>query len=71
MHGTFRRLHRPGERRAPVDLPPGATVRDALAAVGVDLAAPWNAALDGRLAGASDPVRDGSELVVFEPIAGG
>lgn len=58
-------------RRAELRVPPGATVLDVLARAGIDARQPWNAALDGALAGAADRVADGSVLIVFAPIEGG
>lgn len=71
LHGAFERLNTGGMPRRTLEVDAGATVRDVLAGVGVDLHEPWNAALDGRLATAADPVREGSLLIVFSPIDGG
>lgn len=71
MHGELQRFGPTGGRPARLEVAPGATVRDVLVRLGMDLDEPWNAALDGRLAAVDDEVRDGSRLIVFAPIAGG
>lgn len=71
LHDALRRFLPGGGREAAVTVGEGATVRDALAQLGMDLDEPWNAALDGRLAAPADKLRDGSRLIVFSPIAGG
>lgn len=58
-------------RRRQLQVPAGASVLDVLARAGIDTRQPWNAALDGALAGAADRVADGSVLIVFAPIEGG
>ena len=58
-------------RRAEVEVREDATVLDVLRKVDVDLDRPWNASLNGTLAGPSDRVSEGSLLLVFPPIAGG
>jgi len=71
LHDALRRFLPGGAREAAVSVADGATVRDALVELGMDLDEPWNAALDGRLAAPADRLREGSRLIVFSPIAGG
>jgi hypothetical protein len=71
LHGAFGRLNAGGAPRTTLPVAPGATVAEVLERVGVDLREPWNAALDGRLAAATDRVHEGSLLIVFSPIEGG
>ncbi len=71
LHGAFERLNPGAHPRRTLQVASGVTVGDVLVAVGVDLHEPWNAALDGRLAGAADPVPEGSLLIVFSPVEGG
>jgi molybdopterin converting factor small subunit len=68
---------RAGQSRATVDLPEGARVRDALAAIesihpGLRELRPHLAvALDQRLAGEGDAVSDGAEIALLPPVSGG
>ena len=57
--------------RASVELPDGATVSDALGAIGVPSTASWNASIEGSLVYAEQMLKDGDHLLVFAPIAGG
>ena len=67
----LRRVGPGAQRETTLDVPDHATVRDALARLGMDPREPWNAALDGRLADPSDALHDGSRLLVFPAIDGG
>ena len=71
MHGPFQQFNKGGQRRAELDLEDELTVRGLLTSLGVDVNEPWNAGLNGALAGPSDRVSDGALLVVFPPIEGG
>ncbi len=71
MHGPLQRFNKNGQLRAELDVEDGLTVRDVLMKLGMDMNEPWNAGLDGALAGPSDKLSDGSQLVVFPPIEGG
>jgi molybdopterin converting factor small subunit len=71
MHGPLQRFNRGGQLRAELDLEDNLTVRDLLMRLGMDMDEPWNAGLDGTLAGPSDKLSDGSVLIVFPPIEGG
>jgi hypothetical protein len=71
MHGALQRFNAGGQRRAVLEVKDDISVRELLESRGVDLAAPWNAALDGALADGSQRLAEGSHLIVFEPIAGG
>jgi len=71
MHGPLKRFNKGGQTRAELDVEDGLTVRDLLMKLGMDLDEPWNAALDGALAGPMDSLSDGSLLLVFPPIEGG
>jgi sulfur carrier protein ThiS len=71
MHDALQRLNQAGQRRAELNLSDGVTVGELLMSLGMDMDKPWNAALDGALAAASDTLHDGSQLIVFAPIEGG
>jgi hypothetical protein len=71
MHGPLQRFNKAGQRTAQLDVEDGVTVRELLIGLGMDMAEPWNAGLDGTLAAGSDRLRDGSLLIVFSPIEGG
>ena len=73
MHGPFQRFNKGGQLRAELelDLEDDLTVRDLLLSLGMDMDEPWNAGLDGTLAGPSDKLSDGALLIVFPPVEGG
>ncbi len=71
MHGPLQRFNKGGQRRAELDVEDNLTVHDLLVSLGMDMDEPWNAGLDGTLAGPSDKLSDGSFLMVFPPIEGG
>lgn len=71
MHGALQRFNPGGQRQAVLEVEEDISVDELLAGLGMDLQAPWNAALDGALAEGSQRLAEGSHLVVFEPIAGG
>jgi len=71
MQGPLQRYNKGGQPRAELDLEDGLTVHDLLVSLGMDMDAPWNAALNGTLARPSDKVSDGALLLVFPPIEGG
>ena len=71
MHGPLKRFNQGGQPRAELDVEDNLTVRDLLVSLGMDMDQPWNAALNGTLAGPSDVLSDGSLLMVFPPIEGG
>ena len=71
MYGPLQRFNKGGQLRAELDLDDDLTVRDVLMSLGMDMDEPWNAGLDGRLAGPSDKLSDGSLLIVFSPVEGG
>jgi molybdopterin converting factor small subunit len=71
MYGPLQRFNQGGQPRAVLDLEDSLTVRDLLISLGMDMDQPWNAALNGTLAGPSDRLSDGSLLMVFPPIEGG
>lgn len=71
MYGPLQRFNKGGQLRAELDLEDDLTVRDVLMSLGMDMDEPWNAGLDGRLAGPSDKLSDGSLLIVFSPVEGG
>jgi molybdopterin converting factor subunit 1 len=68
---------RAGQSKVTLELPAGARVRDALAAIedlhpGLRELRPHLAvAIDQRLAGEGDPVPDGSEIALLPPVSGG
>ncbi|MGP1676678.1 MAG: MoaD/ThiS family protein [Burkholderiales bacterium] len=71
MHGPLQRFNKGGQPRAELDLEDDLTVHDLLVSLGMDMDEPWNAALNGTLAGPSDSLSEGSLLLVFPPIEGG
>ncbi len=60
-----------GGRRQLFTLPAGATLADLLSTVGVDPAADLTAAVDGEIASAETPLRDGAEVMLLHPMEGG
>ena len=52
-------------------MPEGATVADLLAVIGVEAGAEVIIAVDGELAGRDTPLRDGSEIMLLNPMEGG
>jgi len=71
MLGALQRFNKGGQPRAVHELDDGLSVREVLLSLGMDSQEPWNAGLNGALARPSDPVSDGSLLVVFAPVEGG
>lgn len=71
MHGSLQRFNKGGRLRAELEVEDNLTVRDVLMSLGMDMAEPWNAGLNGALASPSDQVSDGSFLIVFPPLEGG
>lgn len=71
MFGPLQQFNKGGQPRAELDVADNLTVHDLLASLGMDMDAPWNAALNGSLARPSDKVSDGALLLVFPPIEGG
>lgn len=71
MQGPLQRYNKGGQPRAELDLEGDLTVHELLVSLGMDMDAPWNAALNGTLARASDKLSDGALLLVFPPIEGG
>lgn len=71
MHGPLQRFNKGGQLRAELDVEDDLTVRDVLTRLGMDMDEPWNAGLDGTLAGPADKLSDGSLLIVFPPLEGG
>ncbi|NQW16969.1 MAG: MoaD/ThiS family protein [Chloroflexi bacterium] len=69
--GPLRRHLEEGHKSATVTLPDGATVTDALSALGVSEDAQWNASIEGQLVYGDAEVSDGDHLLVFSPIEGG
>ena len=72
LSGGLRRLL-PGSSDGPQrhTLPPGATLGDLLAAIGIDAAIDLTAAVDGELAERDTPLRDGAEVMLLVPMEGG
>lgn len=60
-----------GGKLATVDLPDGATVGDAMKALGTSDRAQWNAAVNGVLVYADTALNEGDRILVFAPIQGG
>lgn len=60
-----------GGKLATVDLPDGATVSDAMKALGTSDRTQWNAAIDGVLVYADTALNEGDRILVFAPIQGG
>jgi hypothetical protein len=71
MYGSLQRFNKGVQRRAELDVEDNLTVRDLLTSLGMDINEPWNAGLDGKLAGPLDKLSDGSLLIVFSPLEGG
>jgi hypothetical protein len=71
MYGSLQRFNKGGLRRAELDVEDDLTVRGLLTSLGMDIDEPWNAGLNGKLAGPSDKLSDGSLLIVFAPLEGG
>jgi len=71
MHGRLQRYNKGGQPRVELELEDNLSVRDVLLRLGMDMDEPWNAALNGTLAGPSDMLSEGALLLVFPPIEGG
>lgn len=71
MYGPFQQFNKDGQLRAELELEEDLSVRALLTNLGMDIEAPWNAALNGTLAEPEDKLSDGSLLIVFPPIEGG
>ena len=69
--GHMRSFLGEGEASRTIELPEGATVANALTAIGVPEGEQWNAGIDGRLVYAGTVLGEGDRLLVFTPIAGG
>lgn len=69
--GPLRRHLEEGRASVTVSLRPGSTVADALASIGIEEGAQWNASIDGQLVYRDVEISDGDHLLVFSPIAGG
>ena len=52
-------------------VPPGATVADLLATIGIDAAYDITIAVDGDLADRETKLRDGAEVMLLSPMEGG
>jgi molybdopterin converting factor small subunit len=71
LHGNLRKYAKHEGKRIEMEIEEGTTVGELMAQLGVSEDATWNAALDGRLVYSTDPLAEGSALVVFPPLAGG
>lgn len=69
--GGFRCRLSAGRDGRVLELPEGSTVGDVLRAIGMAEDESWNASVDGRLVEGERILRNGEELFVFTPIAGG
>ncbi len=68
----FRRfLPRGAEGPQPYTVPEGATLADLLAVIGIGPDAEMTVAVDGELAKADAPLRDGADVMVLSPMEGG
>jgi sulfur carrier protein ThiS len=72
LFGGLRRIASGGpDQRAPHTLPEGARLADLLAALGIGAGVDLTAAVDGELAGADTPLRDGAQVMLLGPMEGG
>jgi molybdopterin converting factor small subunit len=71
LHGNLRQYAKHEGARIEVEVEAGTTVGELMTRLGVSADITWNAALDGRLVYAADPLAEGAALVVFPPLAGG
>ena len=71
VFGGLRRHVPDDERLLVMELTPGSTIGDIVNALNIDPLESWNASIDGSLADPSDPVSEGSVVVIIPPIAGG
>ncbi len=70
LFGELRNLSKNGSKFE-IDLEEGATVRQLLSQIGVRDEDSWTAAIDGEVAYDDTRLVDGSNVIVFPPIAGG
>lgn len=54
-----------------LDLRPGATIADAVSSLGLDPASVGIAVLDEKIASEDTPLKEGDELALYPPLAGG
>jgi hypothetical protein len=71
IYGDLRKFVRSGRRSVALELPSGATVGDAVKAVGIPPEAPRVTLLGGRRAPDAAALNPDWELVLFSPVAGG
>ncbi len=54
-----------------VEVEDGATVGELITQLGISADTTWNAALEGKLIYAPDPLIEGADVLVFSPLPGG
>jgi sulfur carrier protein ThiS len=72
LHADLRRYLPAGSAQTlALSLPPGATVRDVLAAIGIPESETVTAGINGSLAGPASPLEAGDEVTLFSQMEGG
>ncbi len=71
LFAGLRKLAPEGKSPFPLDLPEGATVGELLKVLGVPEDKPKILLVNGRHAGNDQALRDGDEVSIFPPVAGG
>ncbi len=69
--GTTYHLMRGGRESGEFELPPDATVEDALQVAGIDLQDVWITSVGGQQVKLDHLLKEGDEILVFSPVGGG
>jgi molybdopterin converting factor small subunit len=69
--GNLRQYAGDGGTHLELEVEDGATVGEIITQLGISADVTWNAAVDGKLVYAADPLPRGATLLVFPPLAGG
>ncbi len=71
LHGNLRRFSPQRLEKSQLELPPGATVRSMLDALGMPDPAWWMVAVNDRVVDESALLRENDLVEIFDPVAGG
>lgn len=71
LHGDLKKYSKGSNGKFDLELPEKATVADLVKHLGVDKDEEWSAAINGQLAYPEDSLKEGAEVLLFPPIAGG
>ncbi len=71
LQGHLQQYAKDGGTYVEVELREGATVGELITQLGIPEETTWNAAMDGKLVYNNDLLSEGSDLMLFPPLAGG